>query len=174
MVADIKMNLTVGRGSTVTRSFRIIINKKSICMFRSWISSRMMCVQSPKCLAWINFDSRTPVVQNKSLVSLFIYIFSSNPTLYPINWPSFNFRSSQIRVAFDDVAILVGCATMILHRLPLEYASSKMYCGNCVVFPQPVGPCKIVKQLFSIVSNISARCLNMGKWGGVQLKLYFL
>lgn len=34
-----------------------------------------------------------------------------------------------------------GCATTMLQYLPLARASSKIYCGTCVVLPQPVEPC---------------------------------
>mmetsp|Transcript_29711 Transcript_29711/g.98460 ORF Transcript_29711/g.98460 Transcript_29711/m.98460 type:complete len:208 (+) Transcript_29711:2883-3506(+) len=36
-----------------------------------------------------------------------------------------------------------GCVTTMLHGVPDSDAASNMYCGNCVVLPQPVSPSTI-------------------------------
>ena len=48
-----------------------------------------------------------------------------------------SFLSSATRVAIDIAANLRGCVQIIRHPLWRAIQSSIMYCGTCVVFPEP-------------------------------------
>lgn len=68
IVADIRM-MRVLHVPIFAISMRMMMNKKSMSLSRSWTSSRMMCEKSASDFDATNFSKRTPVVQYKMRVS---------------------------------------------------------------------------------------------------------
>lgn len=68
-----------------------------------------------------------------------------------------------------------GCATTMLQYLRLARASSKMYCGTCVVLPQPVEPCSTTTVLLQTLSSTLTRLSAIANRGHGRRysKLYF-
>jgi hypothetical protein len=102
----------------------------------------MMCVNDSHNLSDASLVSRrnsTPDVQNNSEQSAETRL--SNRIWYPtVLWPILSPRSFAMRSETVIALIRRGCVHTIDAPRPFAHASSKMYCGTCVVFPHPVDP----------------------------------
>ena len=64
----------------------------------------------------------------------------SRRMVYPTVSPGLSPRSVATLSATDTAEMRRGCVHSTRQALPCCHDSSKMYCGTCVVLPQPVSP----------------------------------
>jgi hypothetical protein len=88
---------------------------------------------------YVSFNN-TPSVNYLILVIILSY-FSSNLTEYPTSLPNSISISSATLLATFIADILRGWVTATHF---LDNLFSKINCGSCVVFPDPVSPCTII------------------------------
>src|SRR5882757_852445 len=82
-----------------------------------------------------------------------------NPTLRPIDWPN----SSAIRAAKARAASLRGCVCAMTPDMPRP--SSRQYCGNCVLLPEPVSPATMSTWFSRSACMMASRRAEMGRSG---------
>mmetsp|Transcript_10060 Transcript_10060/g.19851 ORF Transcript_10060/g.19851 Transcript_10060/m.19851 type:complete len:208 (+) Transcript_10060:1102-1725(+) len=121
---------------------RMRSSKKSVLMSRSCTSSMITWLTPSSVGSCCSLLSSTPVVQNSTLAPQGLGGLVFMRTRYPTLLPSSSPRSLATRAATAVAASLLGCVTTTrqLLAVPAWMASSKMYCGICVVLPLPVPP----------------------------------
>jgi len=82
-----------------------------------------------------------------------------NPTLRPTAWPN----SSAIRAAKARAASLRGCVCAMIPVMPRP--SSRQYCGNCVLLPEPVSPATMSTWFSRSPCRMASRRAEMGRSG---------
>ena len=112
-------------------------NRMSVCSVRSCASSTIITAYDARSGSPKNSRSSMPSVMYFSLV--FSDVQSSNRMLYPTSFPSFTPASSATRAETDIAATRRGCVHPIFWPSRANPASH-MYCGICVVLPEPVSP----------------------------------
>ena len=112
-------------------------NKMSVCNVRSCASSTIITAYDARSGSPRNSLRSMPSVMYFSLV--FSDVQSSNRMLYPTSFPSFTPASSATRAETDIAATRRGCVHPIFWP-SFANPASHMYCGICVVFPDPVSP----------------------------------
>ena len=141
------------------------LNRTSVCMVRSWASSRMMT------LYFLNSGSSIASLSSIPSVRYLILVrkldISSNRTVNPTVVPSWTPISSDTRVAMVIAATLLGYVKFVIKQQNSKYLYfysltwvtpimplpsipwSMMNWGICVVLPLPVSPIKINVGCFS-------------------------
>mmetsp|Transcript_42901 Transcript_42901/g.105797 ORF Transcript_42901/g.105797 Transcript_42901/m.105797 type:complete len:276 (-) Transcript_42901:1512-2339(-) len=161
------MSTTVRCGCLGMRSLSTR-RSRSVCRSRSCTSSMTTCETVTGESPAQSMRSRMPVVQKRSRVSG--PRFASSRTWYPTDEPDApgarSPRSDATRSATEMAAMRRGWVQMIEHSEPQPFSSacSRMYCGSCVVLPDPVAPeTRMVRCPSSSRRSSCARCEAAGR-----------
>mmetsp|Transcript_1340 Transcript_1340/g.3125 ORF Transcript_1340/g.3125 Transcript_1340/m.3125 type:complete len:304 (+) Transcript_1340:772-1683(+) len=152
MVADIRQIFSRWLRVMTSRS---VMSRKSLSTPRSCTSSMNTCVTVSSSGSVSMRRSSTPVVQNSSCVELPALV--SRRMEYPMVPPISSPRSSATRAATPMALMRRGCVHMTYTGSPRAAASSRMYCGTCVVLPHPVSPSMMVTRLAAMPCSSSCR-----------------
>mmetsp|Transcript_36426 Transcript_36426/g.96392 ORF Transcript_36426/g.96392 Transcript_36426/m.96392 type:complete len:219 (+) Transcript_36426:1883-2539(+) len=135
---------------------RMKIMLKSASLSRSCTSSKMTCVMPFSSVSESNLLRKTPKVRNTNFAFGALEPKGTwKPTSAPMCWQ----RSCAMRSASVVAAILRGCITSIL----ASGQESRMSCGTCVDFPQPVSPLRSTTWLRCTVWMTSSRRTKAGR-----------
>ena len=156
---------TTRSSGLLRRSARRSTSRKSVLMSRSCTSSIITCDVPSRLGSRISRRSNTPVVTNSTLAPSSRGAVPCRRTENPTECPHFSPRSAATRSATETAAMRRGCVTTtrVSAPFPRRIASSRMYCGHCVDFPDPVPPDTTTTGDILSASQSSSRIRDIGK-----------
>mmetsp|Transcript_6496 Transcript_6496/g.26310 ORF Transcript_6496/g.26310 Transcript_6496/m.26310 type:complete len:428 (+) Transcript_6496:2323-3606(+) len=157
---------TTRSSGLLRKSARSSTNRKSVLMSRSCTSSIMTCDTPSSDGSRIRRRSKTPVVTNSTDAPSSRGEVPWRRTEKPTELPHFSPRSFATRCATETAAIRRGCVTTtrVSGPAPFLIASSRMYCGHCVLLPLPVPPETTTTWFVRSASTSASLILTMGRF----------